>query len=171
MSIKIVTIGVFGFSEEAFFHALQTAQVDTFCDIRQRRGVRGATYAFCNSQRLQKRLAELGIRYLHGKDLAPTTAVRQIQYDADKANKVAKRKRTTLGQAFINAYQEEVLADFEPQSLLDDLETDAQVVALFCVEREPDACHRSLVAAKLQQELGMEVEDILPENGQLTADS
>lgn len=163
MSIKIVTIGVFGFSEEAFFQALQTSQVDTFCDIRQRRGVRGATYAFCNSKRLQSRLAELGIHYLHRKDLAPTTAVRQIQNDADKANKVAKRKRTTLGPAFVNAYQEEILAGFEPQSLLDDLDSGAQVVALFCVEREPDACHRSLVAAKLQQELGLEVEDILPE--------
>ena len=165
MSVKIVTIGVFGFSEEAFFDALQAAQVDTFCDIRQRRGVRGAAYAFCNSQRLQSRLAELGIRYLHRKDLAPTTAVRQIQYEADKANKVAKRQRTTLGQAFIGAYQEEILANFEPQSLLDELETDAQVVALFCVEREPGACHRSLVAAKLQEELGLEVEDVLPGNG------
>jgi len=164
MSLKIVTIGVFGFSEEAFFQALQRAQVDTFCDIRQRRGVRGATYAFCNSKRLQARLGELDIRYLHRKDLAPTTAVRQIQYDADKANKVAKRKRTTLGQAFINAYQVEILADFEPQSLLDDLETGAQVVALFCVEREPDACHRSLVAAKLQKELGLEIENILPDS-------
>jgi len=166
MSIKIVTIGVFGFSEEAFFHVLKTAQVDTFCDIRQRRGVRGATYAFCNSKRLQARLAELGIHYLHRKDLAPTVPVRQIQNDADKANKVAKRKRTTLGPAFVNAYQEEILADFEPQSLLDDLETGAQVVALFCVEREPSACHRSLVAAKLQQELGLEVEDILPDSRQ-----
>jgi len=162
MSLKIVTIGVFGFSEEAFFQALQTAQVDTFCDIRQRRGVRGATYAFCNSKRLQARLAELGIRYLHRKDLAPTTAVRQVQYEADKANKVAKRKRTILGPAFINAYQEEILASFDPQSLVDDLETRAQVVALFCVEREPTACHRSLAAARLQQELGLEVEDIIP---------
>ena len=169
MSLKIVTIGVFGFSEEEFFQALQMASVDTFCDIRQRRGVRGATYAFCNSKRLQARLAEMGIRYLHRKDLAPTTAVRQIQYDADKANKVAKRKRTALGQAFISAYQEKVLADFEPQSLLDDLDIGAKVVALFCVEREPGACHRSLVADKLQQELEIEVEDIVPGNGQLTA--
>ena len=168
MNIKIITIGVFGFSDEAFFNALQAAQVDTFCDIRQRRGVRGATYAFCNSKRLQARLEELEIQYLHRKDLAPTTAVRQIQYDADKANKVAKRKRTTLGQAFVNAYREEVLVDFEPQSLLDDLQNGAQVVALFCVEREPDACHRSLVADKLRQELGLEVANILPGNMNLS---
>ncbi|NCF70012.1 MAG: DUF488 family protein, partial [Chloroflexi bacterium] len=68
-----------------------------------------------------------------------------------------------------SAYQEKVLAEFEPQSLLDDLDTSAKVVALFCVEREPGACHRSLVADKLQQELEIEVEDILPGNGQLTA--
>jgi uncharacterized protein (DUF488 family) len=161
MAVKILTIGAFGFSEEAFFAALQSAGVDTFCDIRQRRGVRGAEYAYCNSKRLQSRLGELGIRYLHRKDLAPTTAVRQIQYQADEAQGVAKRKRQTLGQEFVRAYEEQILAHFEPQSLLDDLEPGTQVVALFCVEKQPEACHRSLVAAKLQQELGLEVEHIL----------
>ncbi|HID54778.1 MAG TPA: DUF488 domain-containing protein [Anaerolineae bacterium] len=160
--IKIVTIGVYGSTEEQFFQALQEANVDTFCDIRQRRGVRGAKYAFVNSKRLQARLAEMGIRYLHRKDLAPTTAVRQRQKEADKAGKTAKRQRATLGPAFIDAYEEEILADFTAQSLLDDLEPDAQVVALFCVEREPAACHRSLAAAKLQRELEVEVEHILP---------
>ncbi len=160
--IKIVTIGVYGATEEQFFQALQEAQVDTFCDIRQRRGVRGAKYAFVNSKRLQARLAEMGIRYLHRKDLAPTTAVRQRQKEADKASNTAKRQRVTLGPAFIDAYEEEILADFTSQSLLADLEPDAQVVALFCVEREPAACHRSLAAAKLQQESGVEVEHITP---------
>lgn len=160
--MKIVTIGVYGFSEEKFFNTLQEAGVDTFCDIRQRRGVRGATYAFANSQRLQKRLAELGIRYLHRLDLAPTKAIRLRQHEADKAEKVARRQRTTLSQAFIDAYQADILEGFDPQSLLDDLEEDAQMVALFCVEGEPAACHRSLVAEKLQRELGVEVEHLLP---------
>lgn len=159
--MKIITIGVYGTTEEAFFQALLDVGVDTFCDIRQRRGVRGAEYAFVNSQRLQKRLAEMGIRYLHYKDLAPTTAVRDQQKAADKFNKVAKRQRTTLGTVFIQAYQENVLASFEPQSLLDKLEPNARVMALFCVEREPEACHRSLVAEKLRQELGVEVEHIV----------
>ena len=160
--MKIVTIGVYGFSEEKFFTTLQEAGVDTFCDIRQRRGVRGASYAFANSQRLQKRLAELGIRYLHRLDLAPTKAIRLRQHEADKAEKVARRQRARLSQAFIDAYQAEILDVFEPHSLLDELEEDAQVVALFCVEGEPDACHRSLVAEKLQRELGVEVEHLLP---------
>jgi uncharacterized protein (DUF488 family) len=94
--MRIVTIGVYGFSEEAFFRTLQEAGVDTFCDIRWRRGVRGREYAFANSARLQKRLAELGIRYLHFRELAPSPELRKRQTAADKAAGVEKRKRTGL---------------------------------------------------------------------------
>lgn len=162
MKPKIVTIGVYGFDEAGFFRALKDAKVDTFCDIRDRRGVRGSTYAFVNSQRLQARLADLGIYYLHRKDLAPSKAVRAKQAEMDKATKTAKRQRMELGQAFIEGYLHECLAHFQPQSLLDDLKPDAQVVALFCVEQEPAACHRSLVADKLAKELSLKVEHILP---------
>ena len=162
MKLKVVTIGVYGFDEAGFFRALQDAQVDTFCDIRDRRGMRGATYAFVNSQRLQARLADLGICYVHRKDLAPSKTVRAKQAEADKATKTAKRQRTALGEVFIRAYQAECLTHFQPQSLFDDLNPDAQVVALFCVEQDPAACHRSLVADKLAKELNLEVEHILP---------
>ena len=160
--MKLVTIGVYGFDEETFFQALLAARVDVFCDIRQRRGVRGAAYAFANSQRLRRRLAEQGIRYLYRQDLAPTKAVRERQVEADKAQKVAKRQRRVLGEAFVQAYRAEILASFDPQSLLDDAGPDAQVLALFCVEREPAACHRSLVADQLRWDLGLEVEHIRP---------
>lgn len=162
MKIKIVTIGVYGFDEATFFEALCKAKVDTFCDIRSRRGVRGATYAFANSKRLQARLAELDIRYIYRKDLGPTKVVREKQAEADKATKTAKRKRTELGEAFIEAYHTECLSEFKPESLLDELESDAQVVALFCVETAPEACHRSLVADKLVKSLDLEVENIIP---------
>ena len=160
MKPKFVTIGLYGFDDASFFQALSAAQVDTFCDIRWRRGVRGSDYTFANSQRLQARLVEMGIRYLHRKDLAPTPAVRQRQNEADKASKTAKRQRAGLSPAFVDAYREEILAHFDPQSLLDDLPPDAQVVALFCVEREPAACHRSLVAEKLREVLGVIVKHI-----------
>lgn len=42
MKPTIVTIGVYGFDEQSFFQALQDAQIDTLCDIRARRGVRGS---------------------------------------------------------------------------------------------------------------------------------
>lgn len=160
--IKVVTIGVYGFTPETFFQALQNAQVDTFCDIRKRRGVRGSAYAFANSQRLQSKLAELGIRYVYSAELAPTIAVRQIQHNADQSTKTAKRQRTNLDVTFMAAYQQQILSQFNPQTWLSTLPGDAKVVALFCVEREPVACHRSLVAEKIGQTLGGAIVHLLP---------
>jgi uncharacterized protein (DUF488 family) len=156
--MKIFTIGVFGFSNAGFFKALQEAGVDTFCDIRWRRGVRGKEYAFVNSQRLQKRLAELGIRYLHFQELAPSPRVRQRQAEVDEAAGVAKRKRTTLSEEFIAAYREERLSVFDSRKFIEDLGAEARSVALFCVEREPAACHRSLLAERLRQDLDRQIE-------------
>lgn len=54
---RVLTIGVYGKTESQFFDALKNADIDTFCDIRKRRGVRGSQYAFVNSTKLQSRLA------------------------------------------------------------------------------------------------------------------
>jgi uncharacterized protein (DUF488 family) len=156
---RIVTLGVYGRSETEFFDALQGTRVQLFCDIRRRRGVRGSEYAFVNSQRLQARLAELGIGYLHLKQLAPSDAVRQLQYAVDAATKTAKRKREELDPVFVEAYKQGVLADFSPQDFLATLPDEAKTIAFFCVERAPEACHRSLVAAKFAA-LGAEVEHL-----------
>ncbi len=155
--MQIVTIGVYGFSEAAFFEKLRAAGVDTFCDIRWRRGVRGREYAFANSGRLQKRLAELGIAYLHFRELAPSPELRKRQTEADKTAGIAKRKRAALGEAFIAGYRE-AMAGFDSRQFLASLGTKSRVAALFCVERDPAACHRSLLAERLQQDLGAEVE-------------
>src|SRR5436309_5043769 len=117
--MKIVTIGVYGSDEAAFFNALQRAHVDTFCDIRRRRGLRGSEYAFANSARLQKRLRELGIRYLHVPDVAPSDKLRAAQAKADEAEHVARRKRTVLNDAFIEGYRRECLAHFNSRKFVD----------------------------------------------------
>ena len=161
--MEVVTVGVYGFTPEAFFQALQQAGVDTFCDIRWRRGVRGRDYAFANSGRLQQRLAELGLRYLHLRELAPKPALRQRQAAADKAQGTTKRKRTALGELFITGYREECLGAFDSRKFVEQLGPTARVVALFCVEREPAACHRSLLAARLQADLGVEVAHLTPD--------
>jgi uncharacterized protein (DUF488 family) len=160
---KIVTLGVYGATEAGFFAALREAGVDTFCDIRARRGVRGSEYAFVNSQRLQARLAELGIHYLHLKELAPSKALRERQYAVDKAERTAKRKRTELSQLFVDAYNAEHLQGFDSGKFIEQLGQAARVVALFCVERTPTACHRSLLAARLQSDLSLEVVHLVPE--------
>ncbi len=161
--MNLVTIGVYGFSEAAFFSALQRAGVDTFCDVRWRRGVRGSEYAFVNSARLQKRLAEIGIRYLHFRELAPAPALRQRQAEADKAEGTAKRKRTALGEVFIEGYRAERLSTFDSGQFVAQLGSEVRTVALFCVEREPAACHRSLLAGRLRQDLGIQVLHLMPD--------
>ncbi len=156
--MKFVTIGVYGFSVESFFEALKETGVDVLCDIRWRRGVRGREYAFANSARLRKRLAELGIRYVHMRELAPTPALRQRQLDVDEVEGIAKRKRTALAESFIAGYREETLSKFDSRRFLDQLGPEAKTIALLCVEREPGACHRSLLAERLQHDLGTETE-------------
>lgn len=159
---KVVTIGAIGYTADGFFQALRDAGVDTFVDVRRRRAVRGSDYAFANSQRLQARLAECGIRYVHRLDLSPSDSVRRQQAAVDQAAGVAKRKRSELSPVFIKAYTDEVLSGFDPQSLLEDLPDDTVVVALMCVEREPAACHRSLLADRLREALDVEVAHLTP---------
>jgi uncharacterized protein (DUF488 family) len=162
MPIRIVTLGVYGFDEPAFFAALRAAGVDTFCDLRARRGVRGSEYAFANRQRLQARLAEAGIRYLHCLELAPSRAQRDRQSAADRADRTAKRKRAELSPEFVALYRAERLAAFDSRAFVERLGPEARVVALFCVERTPAACHRSLVADRLARDLGLEVVHLTP---------
>ena len=162
MPPRIITLGVYGFDEAGFFEALRAAGVDTFCDIRLRRGVRGREYAYVNSKRLQAKLAELGVRYLHIKELAPSQALRQRQKAADKAERTAKRQRTELSELFVSGYREECLCSFDSRKFIEQLGEAARVVALFCVERAPAACHRSLAAERLQQDLGVEVVHLMP---------
>jgi hypothetical protein len=161
--LQIITLGVYGTTETGFFAALRQAGVDTFCDIRARRGVRGADYAFANSQRLQTNLAELGIRYLHFKDLAPSQALRKQQAAADAAARIAKRQRAELSESFVHGYGEEVMRAFDSRKFIERLGPDARVVALFCVERAAGACHRSLLAARLQRDLGLAVVHLMPD--------
>jgi uncharacterized protein (DUF488 family) len=162
MTPEFLTIGVYGASETDFFQALVAAEVDTFCDIRRRRGMRGARYAFANSTYLQKKLQTLGIRYVHRKDLAPPPEIRQKQGEADRESKTKKRERQSLSQTFIEAYRAACLADFAAEVFAQSFGPEARRVVLFCVEREPEACHRSLVAEKLAAELPLEVKHLRP---------
>ena len=75
--INFFTIGVYNSTENSFFEKLTKNHIDMFCDIRQRRGVRGSQYRYVNSNYLQAKLRELGINYMYIKELAPTSEIRQ----------------------------------------------------------------------------------------------
>ena len=156
-SPSIVTLGIYDSTEESFFQTLEDADVDTFCDVRRHRGLRGARYKYGNSTRLQERLDDMGIRYVHIKDLAPTKDIRQRQKEVDEKRDVKKREREELGDLFVNAYEEEILGEYNLDQFFEEIPDDAEVVALFCVEREPGACHRSLIADALSENYDLPV--------------
>jgi uncharacterized protein (DUF488 family) len=124
--------------------------------VRQRRGVRGAEYAWANSKRLQAALADAGIPYEHRPELAPTTELRRLQYAEDDRQGVGKRSRTALAPAYRERYIAEILDRADPAALAASLPSEG-AGALLCVERDPEACHRSLIADRLAAEHGLEV--------------
>jgi uncharacterized protein (DUF488 family) len=152
--MEFYTIGVYNSNKEQFFQKLVGNGIDTFCDIRQRRGVRGRDYSFVNSNRLQSTLNEMGIAYCYFKELAPTNEIRDLQKSADKENKELKRDRKKLGVVFIENYNDKILKDFDVERFVFQLKAKrANKVVLFCVEENQEACHRSLLGAKLSSEL------------------
>ena len=154
-TLRLATIGVYGFDAETFAAALDDAGVGLVVDVRQRRGVRGPEYAWANSQRLQALLVAAGVDYRHRKDLAPTTELRQVQYAEDDRRGVGKRSRVELAPEYAHRYLTEILAAI-------DLDADGRRPALLCVERDPEACHRSLIAARLADEHGASVTHLRP---------
>lgn len=156
--MEFFTIGVYNSTEKEFFDKLIKNNIDTFCDIRQRRGVRGAKYAFVNSNRLQQRLNDLDIKYGYIPDLAPTTEIRELQKEIDEEKGEQKRERQELGKIFIIEYKNRILKNFDFDKFLESLDNiGASRVALFCVEEHPEACHRSIVADKLMNNFNYKI--------------
>jgi uncharacterized protein (DUF488 family) len=158
---RIVTIGVYEYDLASFLGALRGAGVRLLLDVRQRRGVRGPQYAWANSKRLQAALAGAGIAYEHHPELAPTTELRQLQYAEDARTGVGKRSRVELAPEYVERYTREILDRADLGGIVEELPAEG-AAALLCVERDPEACHRSLIAARLHDEHGVAVEHLRP---------
>jgi uncharacterized protein (DUF488 family) len=157
----VATIGVYGWTLETFLAALREANVAQVLDVRQRRSVRGSEYAWANAQRLQAALAAAGIDYRNLKELAPTIELRQVQYDEDARRGIGKRSRTDLAPEYVGRYTTEVLERADFDSIVAELPQGA-ASALLCVERDAEACHRSLIANRLATEHAVTVKHLLP---------
>lgn len=128
--------------------------------MRQRRGVRGAQYAWANAKHLEAEMREAGIVYQHLPELAPTTSMREAQYEADAEKGEGKRSRTVLAPAYVERYTEEILDPFDLGPLISFI--GRSTAALLCVERDAAACHRSLIAARIARETGARIENLRP---------
>ncbi len=161
--MKVCTIGVYGSTRAAFFDALEAAGVDVFLDIRRRRAVRGSQYTFANAERLTGELAAREIEYRHVLDLAPDRETLALQHAADDDAKRLKSERTELAAEYIKQYVSRTLSRFDFSGLARELKA-FNTPVLFCIERIPDACHRSLVAPKLAKAVGTnEIVHLIPE--------
>jgi uncharacterized protein (DUF488 family) len=155
------TMGVYGLTAEEFFKKIENNNIDTLLDIRRRRAVRGSQYAFANSKRLQSKLSELGIRYIHIPDLSPTNEIKKMQYAEDEKSGTTQRKRESLSKVFISAYKNQILNKYSLPAMINDLKkAGTKKALLFCVEKNPGACHRSLVAEKLNHTHHMKVTNL-----------
>ena len=157
----MATIGVYGFDGESFLQRLRRAEVRLLLDVRQRRGVRGPEYAWANSRRLQAALARARIGYEHRPELAPTTELRQLQYAEDDRRGVGKRSRRELAVEYSRRYTSEILDHVDLAPIVSALSTSG-TAALFCVERDPRACHRSLIAQRLAEQYRVTIEHLRP---------
>jgi uncharacterized protein (DUF488 family) len=156
--MEFFTIGVYNSTEKEFFDKLTKNNIDTFCDIRQRRGVRGAKYSFVNSNRLQQKLNELEIKYGYVPELAPTSEIRGLQKEIDIEKGELKRERHELGKVFVIEYKNKILKNFDFETFIEKLEqVGANRVVFFCVEEFPEACHRSIVTDRLTDKYNYKV--------------
>lgn len=156
-----LTIGVYGWTPETFMAALGEAGVGQLVDIRRRRGVRGAEYAWANAARLQEALADAGIVYWHRLELAPTTDLLNLQHAEDDRHGVGRRARAELAAEYRRRYVEEILDRVDLTAVVADLPPE-DPFALMCVERDPEACHRAIVAERLERDLGIAVRHLRP---------
>lgn len=158
---RLITIGVYEFDLPSFLAALRAHDVGLVVDVRQRRGVRGARYAWANAVRLQAALVHAAIAYRHHRELAPTTKLRHLQYAADDRLGVGKRSRAVLDPQYAERYVREILDDADLDAFAAELPADA-TSALLCVETDPEACHRSLIADRLAHRYGIAVTHVRP---------
>jgi uncharacterized protein (DUF488 family) len=159
---RVCTIGVYEWDLDRFLAALRSADVRLLLDVRQRRGVRGREYAWANAVRLQQALANVRIAYRHHRELAPTTELRQLQYAEDARRGVGKRSRVELAPAYCERYTHQILDRVDLGVIIAELPVEG-AGALFCVEADPEACHRSIIAERLASEHAVAVTHLRPQ--------
>jgi hypothetical protein len=87
-----------------------------------------------------------------------------VQYGDDDRLGVGKRSRVELAPQYRERYVHEILDRVDLAPLVAELPVD-RASALFCVERDPEACHRSIVGERLAEVYDVTVVHLLPDPG------
>ncbi len=149
-SMVVATIGYEGATLEDFIATLKAANIRTVLDVRElpisrRKGF--AKNALCAA------LKPAGIDYIHLKGLGDPKAGREAARAADMA---------TFRRVFATHMKTpEARADFERAAVL----VSEGGVCLMCYERDPNDCHRKLIADTLCDRIGSKVRHLGVRNG------
>ena len=138
----IFTIGYEGASVEAFIAALRKAGIALVLDIRAAPVSHKKGFS---KNPLASHLAEAGIGYRHLRGLGTPKGGREAARSGDLE---------TFERIFRSHLE-------EPEALLDLGEAlslaKAQAICLLCLERDPERCHRLIVAERMARESGQDI--------------
>ncbi|MBM3543453.1 MAG: DUF488 domain-containing protein [Alphaproteobacteria bacterium] len=144
----IFTIGYEGASIPAFIAALRKAGVTLVLDVRAIAASRKKGFS---KTPLAAHLAEAGIGYKHLRGLGTPKTGRDAAHSGDHA---------TFERVFLAHMK-------EPEALLDLGEalavSQAEKACLLCLERDPEQCHRLIVAERMAKESGQRIEHLYVE--------
>ncbi len=144
----LFTIGYEKATPAAVMAELKRARIDLLVDTRAIAASRRPGFS---KRQLAAGLDEAGIGYLHLQKLGTPSEGRQAARAGDTE---------TLWLIY-----DKHIAKPEPQQALDELVgliKSGKRVALLCYCRNPNACHRSRIVARLKKRMRLMVEDLIP---------
>ena len=143
--MKLATIGYENDTQPQTIQRLKDAGVKTVIDVRAIASSRKAGFS---KSLLAGSLAEAGIEYVHLRQLGTPKPGRE----AARAGRVAEMR------AIFNEHLEEPGAQVE-LARAGEIAGDRKS-ALLCYEADVCGCHRQIVAQRLSEALGLEIEDL-----------
>ena len=145
--LPIFTIGYEGADIPSFLAALRKAGVSLVLDIR---AVPASRRKGFSKTPLAAHLSEAGIAYRHLRGLGTPKRGREA----------ARRGDLATFESVFRAHLD------EPEALLDFAEAceraQSEPVCLLCLERDPNHCHRLIVAERMAAKTGQDIRHLMP---------
>jgi uncharacterized protein (DUF488 family) len=146
--MSLTTIGYEGAPRDSMFAALKETGVDVLVDVRAVTSSRRPGFSKCH---LLSGLPEQGVDYLHLRGLGTPKEGRLAARSGDLA---------ALGRIF-GKHMKTAEARHDYEALLR-LLREGKKICLMCYEHDPAKCHRSIIAERVHEELGLRVEHLAP---------
>ena len=143
--MKLATVGYENDTQAAVIDRLKMADVKVVIDVR---AVASSRKAGFSKTILAASLDEAGIAYVHLQKLGTPKAGRE----AARAGRIGEMRRIFEDHLAEPAAQLELAKAGEIAS--------QRKSALLCYEADPNGCHRLIVAERLHEQLGLEIENL-----------